>query len=105
MAKFIFGDTKLQVKFTATGNILTAETLLMDDCMRDRGTLGRVGRYSIFSGTHPAFYKDESSVFYTRGECRLNDAMTVKCIYGSPDDAKTACKAFQTIVRKINGLA
>ena len=105
--KYIVGttdDAVLTVRFiiSTNGKVLTSQTMYIDARLRGRGNLGDLNNY-YYVGSY-IFHNLESGgkSLCLEGSGRIDDGRVSTHEYHTPEDARVARKAFQTIVRQIN---
>ena len=92
----------VSVDFTVKHNMLHIRTVHIDSSLRARNTLGQDGDYAVRSINCP---ESRRWTIFLNGDDRGCDGTPTSCRYASSEDVKVARKAFQTIIRKINGSA
>ena len=93
------GPARLSVKFSVKDCVLSAHVTSMSEGLREGHRLGRYKTYYIYSINHPQI---DGRTLYVRGETCSHDNLVATYIYHTPEEAKLARKAFQTIIRTIN---
>ena len=95
-------DAVLTVRFISKDCTLSAQTMYIDARLRGRGNLGDLNN-CYYVGSY-IFHNLESGgkSLCLEGSGRIDDGRVSTHEYHTPEDARLARKAFQTIIRKIN---